>query len=116
MAYTTEEIAEFIHETLSVWLRVRGGEPHPSWADTPDWMRTSTIESVEHVLQNPDAGPGMQHIQWMAQKKRDGWTYGEVKDADAKTHPMLVPFEDLPDDERAKDALMIAIVKALKSI
>ena len=116
MAYSKELIAEFVHETLSSWARLRGMPDYPSWADAEDWMRASTIESVEHTLNHPDAAPGAQHEQWMQQKLRDGWTFGQTKDADAKTHPMLVPFSELPDDERAKDAILIAVVNALKSV
>lgn len=86
---------------------------YPEWSDAEDWMRASSIESVEFVLQNPDAGQGAQHEQWMEQKKRDGWVWGEIKDVDAKTHPMLVLFEELPEDERTKDAILIALAKAL---
>ena len=45
----------------------------------------------------------------MAQKERDGWVHGPVKDADAKTHPMMIPYEDLPDFEKRKDVLVRAI-------
>ena len=115
MAYSVDTIAELVHETLSVWARMRGMPDYPSWDEAPDWMRASTLESIQHTLENPDAPPGAQHIQWMEQKQRDGWVWGKNKDSEAKTHPMLVPFEQLPDDERAKDALIIALVKALSA-
>lgn len=113
MAYSSETIAQLVHETLSSWARIRGMPAYPSWEDAEDWMRASTLESVEHVLQHPNADPGAQHVQWMEQKQKDGWVWGETKDADAKTHPMLVPFAQLPDDERAKDAIIISLAKAL---
>ena len=116
MAYSTEMIAEFVHETLSVWAKLRGMPPYPSWKDAEDWMRASTIESVGYVLDNADAEAGAQHIQWMKQKQRDGWVWGEKKDAGAKTHPMIVPFSELPEDERAKDAIIIALVKSLTGL
>lgn len=116
MAYSTETIAEFVHEALSDWARLRGLPEYPSWSEAEEWMRASTIESVEHALAHPDAPPGAQHVQWMEQKIRDGFRWGENKDAEAKTHPMLVPFADLPEDERAKDAIVIALVKALTNL
>lgn len=45
--------------------------------------------------------------------RADGWTYGEVKDAERKTHPTLVPFGDLPAGQQQKDRLFVAIVAAL---
>jgi hypothetical protein len=36
-----------------------------------------------------------------------------VQDQAAKTHPCLVSFADLPEEQRRKDALLVAIVQAL---
>jgi hypothetical protein len=50
----------------------------------------------------------------MAQKVRDGWVYGELKDPDATppTHHCMVPFDELPKVQQIKDALFRAIVHA----
>jgi hypothetical protein len=45
---------------------------------------------------------------------KDGWVYGEVKDAEKKTHPCLVPFDQLPLFQQKKDKLFCAIVDALR--
>lgn len=50
------------------------------------------------------------HDSWLAEKARDGWVYGKVKDADAKTHPCIVPFSQLPVEQQIKDALFRATV------
>ncbi|XUM24954.1 RyR domain-containing protein [Bradyrhizobium oligotrophicum S58] len=50
----------------------------------------------------------------MADKLRAGWVHGEVKDADAKTHPCIVPFDQLPRVQQAKDKLFRAVVAALR--
>jgi hypothetical protein len=47
----------------------------------------------------------------MKLKLSDGWRYGKTKDAVAKIHPSLIPFEQLPAPEQAKD--LMAIVRAL---
>ena len=34
----------------------------------------------------------------------DGWTYGQAsKDAEAKTHPLLISWDELAEPERQKD-------------
>jgi hypothetical protein len=43
----------------------------------------------------------------------NGWTYGQVKGAHAKTHPCCVPYEELPVEQRRKDALFKAIVASV---
>ncbi len=44
---------------------------------------------------------------------RAGWRYGLKKDPAAKTHPCLVPYWQLPAEQRRKDGLFAAIVAAL---
>ena len=51
-----------------------------------------------------------EHIRWHDDRLEAGWTYGEVRDNDARKNAMLVPWEDLPDDARAMN---IASVRAL---
>ena len=45
------------------------------------------------------------HEVWAQQRMADGWTYGKVRDNNAKKHPMLIPYEDLPESEKAYDKL-----------
>lgn len=33
----------------------------------------------------------------------EGWTYGVKKDAEVKTTPLLVPYEELPESEKDYD-------------
>lgn len=106
-------IARTVHEALRAWAAANGQPLMPAWAKAPRWMKESTLESVRFAHAHPDAPDSAQHEQWMAQKVREGWVHGERKDPDARTHPMLVPFEALPDMERRKDALVRAIVAAL---
>lgn len=43
------------------------------------------------------------HEVWSAGRMADGWTYGEVRDDVRKTHPCLVPYEELPEPEKEYD-------------
>jgi hypothetical protein len=45
----------------------------------------------------------MEHGRWTAQKLLAGWRHGKVKDAEAKTNPCILAWDDLPDNERQKD-------------
>ena len=50
---------------------------------------------------------------WTQNKINDGWTYGPIKDAVNKTHPCLVPFNQLEPAQQAKDFIFKAVVNAL---
>lgn len=50
----------------------------------------------------------------MKQKLNDGWRYGEVKSADKKEHPCLIPYESLSEDQKTKDKLFISVVRSFE--
>lgn len=57
------------------------------------------------------------HDVWAAKRIADGWTYGAKRDDDAKTHPCLVPYADLPESEKDYDREMVLqVVKAAIAI
>lgn len=39
----------------------------------------------------------------VGRNRQQGWTYGEQRDDELKTHPCLVPYEDLPEVEKDYD-------------
>lgn len=53
--------------------------------------------------------PEENHNNWMQMKVSQGWVYGEIKDFDKKTHPDLVPFDELLDIEKRKDVSAMVI-------
>lgn len=110
---TVEEIAAVCHEANRMYCLVNDDASQLEWMQAPAWQRESAIKGVQAVLDNPSITPAQLHEAWTATKIADGWTYGEVKDADAKTHPCLMPYVQLPETQRRKDALFGAIVRAL---
>jgi len=110
---TYEEIAKVCHEVNRAYCMSLGDASQPAWIDAPDWQKDSAMLGVKlHV--ETDAGPEASHESWMTQKIADGWSWGENKDPEAKTHPCIVPFGELPPEQRAKDFIFRAVVRALK--
>jgi hypothetical protein len=113
MKLTTEDIARITHETNRAYCLAIADASQVSWSDAPAWQRESAMVGVTAVLIGVANTPEEQHENWLEQKRRDGWTYGPVKDADAKTHPCFLPYALLPAEQKAKDHLFRAVVKAL---
>lgn len=107
-------IAKICHQANKSWCEVTGDNSQKDWDEAEDWQRESAIKGVAFKIANPDAGHDAQHNSWMQEKVDAGWVYGDVKDAEAKTHPCIVPFEQLPEFQQKKDALFCAIVEALQ--
>lgn len=43
------------------------------------------------------------HDVWAVSRIKEGWTYGNTRDSTAKTTPCLVPYNELPEEEKAYD-------------
>lgn len=114
---TDEQIARVAHEANRALCIEQGDPSQPAWDDAPTWQRESAVAGVRMARENPFAHPIDFHDSWATQKIADGWTYGPVKDAGAKTHPCLVPYHDIPEAQRRKYHLFAAIARAcLKDI
>jgi len=110
--FTLEQIAQTAHAANRALQHIAGDpNPSPPWEDAPQDQRDSAIAGIRTALDG--ATPEEQHQAWVEHKIAHGWTYGEVKDPEARTHPCLVPYADLPPEQRVKDAVYIAIVKAM---
>lgn len=109
---SAEDIARVTHEANRA-LQLIEGDPAPSieWDRAPKWQRDSAIDGVVNALAG--ASPEQSHENWLRFKREDGWRYGPVKDPAAKTHPCMVPYERLPENQRVKDHLFTAIVRTL---
>lgn len=107
------DIAAIAHEANRGLCAALGDHSQPVWGLAPDWQVSSAMDGVRFHRDNPDAGPSASHDNWMAHKVAGGWVYGDVKDPERKTHPCLVPFDQLPPEQQAKDVLFRGIVHAL---
>lgn len=110
-----ELVAKICHQANKAICESTGDFSQKDWDYAEQWQRDSAISGVQYALDNPNSTPEDQHITWMDHKKADGWVYGEVKDATAKTHPCLVPYSELPDHQKLKDAVFQSIVDAVYS-
>ena len=113
---TLQEAAKVCHEANRALCEALGDTSQTAWDDAPMWQKESAINGVVFNLGNPTAPASASHDNWLAEKKRDGWKHGPVKDADKKEHPCFVPYGDLPVEQQTKDVLFKAIVGAFKML
>lgn len=106
-------IARVAHEVNRAYCASLSDFSQVSWDLAPTWQQESAIAGVMAIIQNPATTPEQSHEGWTAVKVADGWVYGAVKDATAKTHPCLVPYAELPMAQRTKDYLFGAVVRSL---
>ena len=109
-------IAMICHGINAAYCQSLGDNSQPTWEDAPEWQKQSAIVGVEMHLANPDATPEQSHQSWYKQKEAEGWKYGEVKDPELKEHPCFLPYEELPQEQKAKDYLFRAVVHLVKDL
>jgi ornithine carbamoyltransferase len=76
----------------------------------------SLIDGVHFFMNFPQATPEENHQNWMRKKIADGWKYGTTKDLVKKTHPDMIPFECLPEEEARKDIMDNVVRKIALSL
>jgi RyR domain len=72
----------------------------PTPIDTGSVTLPKSLEGlIERLAENS-------HDVWAAKRRFDGWTYGPARNDEAKKHPCLVPYAELPESEKEYDRRM----------
>lgn len=108
---TVEDIARICHEVNRAYCLTIGDTSQKPWEEATPGQRDSCIEGVK-LHQKQNLTPEQSHAAWSAHKVANGWVYGPEKNEDLKTHPCLVPYDQLPLEQRTKDYLFKAVVDA----
>ena len=94
---------------IRVLQKVEDYVPHPLDLDNVP-LTDDLIELQEAIAENA-------HEVWAAARRREGWTYGPVRDDSLKQHPDMLPYSALPDSEKEYDRLMaINTIKLLEKL
>ena len=59
-------------------------------------LPTELEELIEEMSKNV-------HEVWAETRIRQGWTYGPERNDELKMHPCLIPYEELPEEEKEYD-------------
>lgn len=110
------DVARVCHEVNRGYCDFLGDHSQVPWDDAPENIKQSAIDGVQAILDGTVQKPSDSHESWMRFKIADGWVYGPTKDQERKEHPCLIPYAELPAEQRAKDYLFFAVVNALREI
>jgi hypothetical protein len=139
---TYEILARAIHEDYVRNEREKGNTPetNPSmvpWEELPESLKESNRGQAEHIrvkleaigydmaiandwdTPRPEFSPEevellaeMEHERWVEEKSRQGFVYRRTRDLKKRTHPSLVPWGDLPEEEKDKDRMPVKGIPA----
>ena len=69
----------------------------------PQPIDTSDVKLSKELEQLADLMSKNVHEVWAETRIMQGWKYGEQRNDELKTHPCLVPYEDLSEEEKEYD-------------
>ncbi len=69
----------------------------------PKPIDTSSVTLPAELLDLTEQLAENVHDVWAMGRIAEGWTYGEVKDVERKKTPQLIPYMELPEEEKQYD-------------
>ena len=110
----SEQLQGEIAKQLRNWL----GEPAYDESMFTEEIRAKRIAQLQasaQTLLDEDACR-QRHSQWVASYQADGWKPGDNYDPTNKTHPNLVPYDELPASNRMKAKIFMLVAHHAQSI
>lgn len=130
-----DQLARMLHERYRTEQGARGVEVAP-WSELTESARRANLAAVDDIAVklahigcwampvalgfSPPASLSpaieqlaeLEHDRWMDERRADGWTLG-ARDDKARTHPSLVPWDELPESEKEKDRDVVRAIPDL---
>lgn len=109
-----ELCAQAAHEINRIYCLSLNDNTQEHWENAPEWQKQSSILGVKGILSGNT--PEESHNCWLKVKRESGWVYGLTKDVEKKQHPCMVPYSELPENQKVKDTLFSKTVKIFASV
>jgi hypothetical protein len=107
----TERRAIFVYEAARLQAQAMDAPIVPErWEQREAAFRDQFLDVID-MMCGPDrkSSPEELHDDWVRAYEAMGWKHGPVRDPEAKTHPDMVPFDELGFREQIKDAVFVAL-------
>lgn len=107
----TERRAEFVYNGARLAAQAANAPIIPElWKNREEAFKSQFKDVIDKECgENRSGDPEHLHGTWMQAYFDMGWIYGDVRDTEKKTHPDLVPYWELGQLERDKDAVFVAL-------
>lgn len=115
-ASLTERRAQFVYDAARLAAAAANAPIVPmQWNDREESFRKQFLEVIDRQCgEQRSQSPEELHGSWMQAYFMMGWKYGPEYSRENKTHPDLVPYADLGQLERDKDAVFVALCEVAR--
>ena len=87
--------------------------PAQPWPYLPRSSREVTVAAVARIRHGGVTTARQHHEHWYRTMTGRGYTWGERKDHERKTHPAMLPWKQLPERYREKARMFVLITRGL---
>lgn len=111
MESLTERRARFVYDGARLAAQAANAPIIPvSWDEREEAFKSQFLNVIERQCgEQRSKSPEELHGSWMQAYYAMGWKYGEKYDRENKIHPDLVPYNQLGQLEKDKDAVFVAL-------
>ncbi len=111
-----ERQAEFVYDAARLAAIAANAPVIPvPWKEREAPFREQFLKVIERQTgAQRSTSPEELHGSWMQAYFEMGWVYGETYDRENKIHPDLVPYAQLGQLERDKDAVFVALCEVAR--
>ena len=111
MTTIAERRAEFVYEATRLAAQAAQAPIIPvHWAEREAAFREQFLAVIERQCgPQRSSSPEELHGSWMQAYITMGWVYGDTYDREKRIHPDLVPYNQLGQLEKDKDAVFVAL-------
>lgn len=112
-----ERRAEFVYEAARIAAIAAKAPIVPvPWAEREEDFRLQFLAVIERQCgPQRSTSPEELHGSWMQAYLEMGWIFGKKYDREKRVHPDLVPYAQLGQLERDKDAVFVALCEIARN-
>ena len=108
-----EQVAKICHEAIRAYAIQFDGRDRGPWEEMDTEYQESYLTGVDYITSPEAMSAEERHAEWLENHLADAWVLGDERDDEKKTHPNMLPYEELPFEQRAKDAIFASMVTSL---
>jgi hypothetical protein len=103
--------ALFVYQSGNLASKMMGADIVPEdWDHRDEKFKANFIKAVDNQCsESRSNSPEESHEKWMKSYLEMGWKYGRERNPELKTHPDLVPYDQLSETEKRKDEVFIRL-------